>query len=99
MRGVIFGTILVPTHTDIAPLPVPTVSFRTKNSCKTNTPRKYKAQPAIEVQYREQERFDVRPLWVLLDESLYLLKWDFTMNPLLSHLTEPIIGHVSGNLT
>lgn len=33
------------------------------------------------------------------DESLYLLKWDFTATPLLSHLTEPIIGHVSGNLT
>ena len=41
----------------------------------------------------------LRTGWVLLDESLYLLKWDFTANPLLSHLTEPIIGHVSGNLT
>lgn len=33
------------------------------------------------------------------DESLHLLKWDFTVNPPFSYLTEPIIGHVSGNLT
>lgn len=56
------------------------------------------------VQYHEQERFDACPFlvrtgWVVLDESLYLLKWDFRVNLLLSHLTEPIIGHVSGNLT
>lgn len=32
------------------------------------------------------------------DESLYVLKWDFVVNPLLSYLTDPIIEHVSGNL-
>lgn len=37
--------------------------------------------------------FEDRAWWIL-----YVLKWDFAVNPLLSYLTDPIIEHVSGNL-